>query len=84
MLTERQKKAIQELPAEHRGAVAASFLSRQKPARAIRAYCLMCKQGSKAEIKSCDDELCPLLHVRPSLTWDAENAPYKDTNQEQQ
>lgn len=35
------------------------------PEESIRAYCLMCKQGSISEIKDCSDVVCPLRSNRP-------------------
>jgi len=68
MLSNRQQRALEALPREVRSDVATTL---EKPTRhriAIRAYCLMCKQGSKAEIMACADEVCPLRHVRPYIT----------------
>lgn len=67
MLSNRQQRVLEALPQDARPSVAATFEKPTPHRIAIRAYCLMCKQGSKAEIKDCADEVCPLRLVRPYI-----------------
>jgi hypothetical protein len=67
MLTKRQEEAIAYLPAVFRDMASAVFRGTASAGSAayIRTHCLICKQGSTAEVKDCAEELCALRHRRP-------------------
>lgn len=75
MLNERQQKALEGIPQALRKEVAFTFNNRPRAPQAIRAYCLMCKEGSKAEIIRCEDDICPLRHVRPFISESSDKEP---------
>ena len=58
------KRELSRLPREHHAVILLTLTGRQPLRDHIDAYCLMCKQGSKVEVGTCADALCPLRPVR--------------------
>lgn len=66
MITPRQEQALLKIPRILRHIVKGALtLPDTRPEMAIRAKCLVCKNGNVNDICQCADELCPLRFNRP-------------------